>query len=38
MSPQFIPLPKILELHERQIRLYGGEPSIRDMNLLESAK
>ena len=37
MDPQFIPLPKILELHERQIRLYGGEPSIRDVNLLESA-
>ena len=37
MTPQFIPLSKILELHERQIRLYGGEPSIRDMNLLESA-
>jgi death-on-curing protein len=37
MSPQFLPLSKILELHERQIRLYGGESSIRDMNLLESA-
>ena len=37
MTPQFLPLSKILELHERQIRLYGGEPSIRDMNLLESA-
>ena len=37
MTPQFLPLSKILELHERQIRLYGGEPSIRDMNLLASA-
>ena len=37
MNPQFLPLSKILELHERQIRLYGGEASIRDMNLLESA-
>jgi death-on-curing protein len=37
INPKFIPLTKILELHERQIRLYGGEPSIRDMNLLESA-
>ena len=37
MTPQFLPLSKIIELHERQIRLYGGEPSIRDMNLLESA-
>ena len=33
----FLPLAKILEIHERQIRLYGGEPSIRDMGLLESA-
>jgi len=37
MGPQFLPLAKVLELHERQIRLYGGESSIRDMNLLESA-
>jgi len=37
MTPQFLPLSKVLELHERQIRLYGGDPSIRDMNLLESA-
>ena len=37
MTPQFLPLSKILELHERQIRLYGGEPSVRDVNLLESA-
>ncbi len=37
MKPLFIPIGKILELHERQIRNYGGEPSIRDMKLLESA-
>ena len=37
MTHQFLPLSKILELHERQIQLYGGEPSIRDMSLLESA-
>ncbi len=37
MSPRFLPLAKVVELHERQIRLYGGESSIRDMNLLESA-
>ncbi|MDR1376687.1 MAG: type II toxin-antitoxin system death-on-curing family toxin [Synergistaceae bacterium] len=36
-KPLFLPLSKILELHERQIQLYGGEPSIRDMGLLESA-
>ena len=36
-NPLFLPLSKILEIHERQIRLYGGEPSIRDMGLLESA-
>ena len=37
MNPIFLPFSKVLELHERQIRLYGGEPAIRDMNLLESA-
>ena len=36
-SPIFIPIRKALELHERQIRLYGGDPGIRDLGLLESA-
>jgi death-on-curing protein len=36
-KPLFLPLSKILELHEQQLRLYGGEPSIRDAGLLESA-
>lgn len=37
MNPVFLPITKVLELHERQIRLYGGDLSVRDMGLLESA-
>ena len=35
--PIFIPLQKALEIHERQVRLYGGDAAVRDMGLLESA-
>ena len=35
--PIFIPLEKVLEIHDRQIRNYGGDNSIRDAGLLESA-
>lgn len=37
MKPLFIPIEKVLELHQRQIRNYGGESTVRDMKLLESA-
>ena len=35
--PIFIPLEKVLEIHDRQIRNYGGDSSVRDIGLLESA-
>lgn len=36
-SPRFLSLARVLEIHRDSIETYGGEPSIRDMGLLESA-
>jgi death-on-curing protein len=33
----FLQLKHVLEIHENQISLYGGEYGVRDLNLLESA-
>ena len=33
----FITLAEVLEIHNNQISLYGGEKGIRDINLLSSA-
>jgi len=30
-------LDKVLQLHQEVLKLYGGSPGIRDINLLESA-
>lgn len=35
--PIFLALRNVLRIHENQLRLYGGEPGIRDRGLLESA-
>lgn len=35
--PDFLQLPDVLQLHEDQIRRYGGSLGVRDMGLLESA-
>jgi prophage maintenance system killer protein len=37
MDILFLSLDEILEIHQNQIELYGGEPAIRDIALLESA-
>jgi len=37
MEYEFLDLDDVLELHAEQIELHGGDPSIRDMGLLESA-
>ncbi|MDR3255702.1 MAG: type II toxin-antitoxin system death-on-curing family toxin [Synergistaceae bacterium] len=37
MSPIFVPVEKTMEIHERQMALYGGNPAVRDAKLLESA-
>jgi len=37
MNILFLSLDEILEIHQNQIGLYGGEPAIRDIALLESA-
>jgi death-on-curing protein len=37
MSPSFLDLEEVLELHRFQIARYGGEPGIRDKGLLQSA-
>lgn len=36
-TPRFLSLSVVLELHRDSIREYGGDPSVRDMGLLESA-
>lgn len=36
-APRFLSIAEVLELHAEQIELYGGEPGIRDLGLLESA-
>ena len=37
MSPVFLTVDEVLELHAFQIEQFGGDPTIRDMGLLESA-
>ena len=37
MTPTFLNLEEILELHEDQVVRYGGSTGVRDMNLLLSA-
>ena len=37
MSPDFLTLEEILEIHDDQINRYGGASGIRDFGLLESA-
>ncbi|MCL2743709.1 MAG: type II toxin-antitoxin system death-on-curing family toxin [Planctomycetaceae bacterium] len=35
--PHFLPLQRVLQIHESQIKLFGGSTGIRDLGLLESA-
>ena len=35
-APDFLGLAEVLELHQDQIRRYGGHPGIRDIDLLKS--
>jgi len=37
MEPRFLSFSEILEIHQDQIALHGGEPGIRDVELLKSA-
>ena len=37
MSPDFLTLEEVLEIHDDQINRYGGASRIRDFGLLESA-
>lgn len=37
MSIDFLNIEDVLKLHSNQIELYGGDHSVRDMGLLESA-
>lgn len=34
---QFLTLDEVLGIHDDQIALYGGDPGVRDMRLVESA-
>lgn len=34
---EFLTLAEAVEIHRNQVRLYGGDPGIRDYNLLSSA-
>jgi len=36
-EPVFLSLNEILEIHDDQIKRYGGSPGIRDFGLLDSA-
>ncbi len=36
-EPQFLSLAEVIEVHSDQIRRYGGQESVRDFGLLESA-
>ncbi|HVT87257.1 MAG TPA: hypothetical protein VHD56_00240 [Tepidisphaeraceae bacterium] len=36
-APRFLSLLRIIELHRDSIDIYGGDPGVRDMGLLESA-
>ncbi len=37
MTPKFLSLQEVLEIHRDQIARYGGSPGVRDIGLLESA-
>ena len=37
MSPAFLELAEVIEIHRDQIERYGGSAGIRDMGLLQSA-
>ncbi len=37
MSPVFLSLAEVFEIHRDQIDRYGGEPGLRDLGLLQSA-
>ena len=37
MSPDFLTLEEVLEIHDDQINRYGGASGIRDLGLLEPA-
>lgn len=37
MALLFLNLPRVLAIHEDQVRRYGGTTGVRDMGLLESA-
>ncbi len=37
MSPDFLTLEEVIEIHDDQIARYGGARGIRDLGLLESA-
>lgn len=37
MSPRFLTLSEVIEFHKELIRDFGGNPSIRDLGLIESA-
>ena len=37
MPPLFLNLREVLRIHKDQIERYGGDPSIRDLGLLQSA-
>lgn len=36
-EPVFLTLAEVLEIHQDQMRRYGGSPGIRDLDLLKSA-
>ena len=37
MNPTFLTLAEVLEIHRDQIDRHGGDPGIRDLDLLQSA-
>jgi death on curing protein len=37
MTPRFLDLADVLEIHESRIALYGGSAGVRDLRLLQSA-
>jgi death-on-curing protein len=37
VTPRFLTLAEVLEIHQDQIARYGGAPGIRDVDLLKSA-
>ncbi len=37
MTPKFLGLEEVLEIHQDVIERHGGSPGVRDMGLLESA-